>query len=288
MRLAHISDLHFAKPSYSPLQFFSKRWIGNFNYLFSRRKNYDHSRLNKLPALFASHNIEHVIITGDLTTTAQHAEFKMACTFIAMLKSYGLKVYIIPGNHDHYTQNAFKQHRFHSYFKSYNEWDQESEYTLEKKGVTAKKVAPGWWIVALDTAHATTLFSSQGLFSPQIEAALRSVLLSIPSKEKVLLISHYPFFQHIAKHVRLARGEQLQAVIRSYPSIKCYLHGHTHHQTIADLRADRLPFILESGSTPHSQHGAFHLYDIDDKKLHVEVYRWSDSWQLSQQESYPW
>ena len=38
LRIAHISDLHFAKLSLNPFQIFSKRFIGNANSLLSRKK----------------------------------------------------------------------------------------------------------------------------------------------------------------------------------------------------------------------------------------------------------
>ena len=62
-RFAHISDLHLSKISLNPLQFFTKKCIGNINLLFIRKNLYKKSFLYQLPNLFKELDIEYVKIT---------------------------------------------------------------------------------------------------------------------------------------------------------------------------------------------------------------------------------
>jgi len=76
--IAHISDLHFSKISFNPLQFFSKRWAGNFNLLLNRPSQRNNTHPFSLLPLFKKRGVSHVIISGDLTSTATDAEYLLA------------------------------------------------------------------------------------------------------------------------------------------------------------------------------------------------------------------
>lgn len=95
----------------------------------------------------------------------------------------------------------------------------------------------------MDTALATTLVSSNGYFSPVVEENFKNSLKN-PPKENVLLVNHFPFFDHDTPRRRLIRGNQLLRLVESCPHIQMYLHGHTHRHTIADLRPNKLPLSL--------------------------------------------
>lgn len=261
MKIAHISDLHLVKRSWNPIQFFSKRWLGNLNSLFIRRKDFDYRKLEKLPSYFQSHGVSHVIISGDLTTTADTPEFELARGFTTSLEKAGLEVICIPGNHDHYTRAAYRNRTFYNYFSS--TWDSSLKWNLITDGVTAKKLCPGWWIVGLDTACSTSWVYSTGYFHPRIEKALDELLTTLP--ENILLVNHFPFFQHESKRKVLLRGPSLQQLIEKYPQVKIYCHGHTHRRCIAPLHASGLPLILDPGSTTHRSNDGWHLIEINGK-----------------------
>ena len=59
---------------------------------------------------------DHILITGDLTTTALPAEFRAARAALADLAGRPRRVTIIPGNHDRYTLYAHRSRRFERYF----------------------------------------------------------------------------------------------------------------------------------------------------------------------------
>lgn len=290
MKLAHISDLHFAKVSFGFSQFFSKHWIGNLNLVAARKRDYLQDHLNPLPDLFKTLGVEYVIISGDLSTTSQHIEFARAANFVRKLKDKGLETVVVPGNHDQYTRKAYRNKWYYDYFD--HSFAQGSgvidSFSLKEHGVSAKSLKNDWWIVALDTAVATSLFSSRGLFSLKVESKLKELLSLIPEHHKVILVNHFPFFQNSNPRVWLERGKELEALIRKFPNIKFYLHGHSHRHCIADLRVDGLPVICDSGSAPHRERGTWNLLELSPQGFSIDVFKWKESWQKDRKVELPW
>ena len=271
MKLAHLSDLHFAAWEWSAKQFFSKRWIGNLNFIFGRKGNFDYERLSSLPQLLLSLQVSTVFITGDLSTTSAPAEFAKAQKFTSQFKNLGIEVLSIPGNHDHYTHSAYKHRLFYQYFPS--SWGTGD---LKTDGFTAKELEPGLWIVGLDTAIATSWLYSTGKFSTHTEQALDAWLCSLPASNQVIMINHFPFFQHEAPRKQLVNGERLQRLLEKYPLVKMYCHGHTHRKCIAPLQANNLPLILDPGSTASYKNGGWYLIDATFHNYHIQHYEWKE------------
>lgn len=280
MRLAHISDLHFAKATCNPSQFFSKRWLGNLNLILFRKREFLPDHLFSLPALFKQLKVDLVIITGDLTTTSRSQEFEAALNFTREIEKEGISVLTLPGNHDQYTKSAYKQKLFYQFFPS----------DLKEQGIAVKPLANKWQIISLDMAVATSLASSRGLFSEQLEKKLEETLARIPQDASLILTGHFPFFHPDSPRRALIRGEALGKIMQRFPQIKFYLHGHTHRHTIADLRSSGFPIILDSGSATHVQVGTWNLIDINDKGCEIEMYKRENSapWEASQKLAFKW
>lgn len=290
LRIAHISDLHFAKPTFDPLQFFSKRWLGNLNLLFLRQRQFDTSRLFPLIEDFKKRGVQYVIVSGDLTTTSHKKEFKEAAAFLNELQKAGIHVLTLPGNHDHYTKSAYKKRLFYQYFPcTFSHEEHPSfKYNLKEHGLTIRSLGYHWWFIALDTALSTSLISSRGLFSSELEKKLEEVLSHIPKDDHVIIANHFPFFDNDHPRKILVRGSALREMIQRFSQVKLYLHGHTHRQCLADLRPSNLPIVLDSGSTPHDN-GAWNLLEIRDNNCKVDVFKWKDTeWQTTQQTSFNW
>ncbi len=284
MRIAHISDLHFGSICWSPLQFLSKRWTGNLNFVFKRKKNFHYNRLIELIDLFKQQNVTHVFITGDLSVTSRRKEFKMARRYIDLLKNEGFAVFTIPGNHDQYTKRSYRKRSFYRFFDA--KYDKGCSFDLKQDKVTYTPLQDGFWLMGIDTAVATSLISSEGYFSPQLEENFTKALEEIPKHEKVILMNHFPFFCNDSTKKQLLRGTLLKNILQKHPNVLLYLHGHTHRQTVADLRGSDLPIISDSGCTPHSKNGACHLFDFDDNKLKLDVYRYDGEWSKSESHSF--
>lgn len=272
LRIAHLSDLHFCKVSKNPLQFFSKRWLGNMNLLFYRKKHWAAEHIEALADLLEEKGVNLVILTGDATCTARRAEFRLAANFFSKLNKRGMEVIVLPGNHDHYTRRAYRERRFYDFFPSHlmKEGHTFSHFCLKNHAVSTKQLHEGWWLVALDTALSTPWISSRGLFSKEIEAHLRRLLKEIPHEDKVILANHFPFFQNESPRKILLRGETLQKVLEEFPNVKLYIHGHTHRRSVADLRENGLPIVIDCGSTGMGPDISWNLIDLETNSIRFQ------------------
>lgn len=283
MKIAHVADLHFSHASYSPLQFLSKRWLGNCNLMFSRKRTFCVQHIDPLPDLFRSLGVDLVLITGDVSTTSLDEEFALSAEFANKCIALGMSVKALPGNHDCYTKASCRTKRFYDFFDPC--W---GEGNLKEERLSSIDLGEAL-LIGLDTSCATHLASSQGRFDTALERRLRERLGSISSKVPVFLANHFPFFAQSCSRRNLAGRELLRRVIEEHPCIRMYFQGHTHRHCVADLRGHGLPVILDSGSSSHKTSGTWNLVDYTDKTATVSTYFWSDgTWGVAKEIGITW
>ncbi len=290
IRIAHLSDLHFSKICLNPFQIFSKRVLGNANLLLKRGRIHINPKPFSLPALFEKLNIHDVLISGDFTTTAQKSEYAIARALIEQLREKKMRVVMIPGNHDHYTRRSTRKRIFYRELPEPMPPNSLEGFSLKEDRVSAYHLGPGYWVVALDTTMYNPFVDATGDYTDQIDQNLRKLLKQIPKQEKIILMNHFPFFCNDKFKRRLIGGEKLEKLLRETPNILLYLHGHTHRRTIADLRSDNLPIVLDCGSVSHAHHGSWNLIELTKKEIKVQVYASSDRtgehWKCIQEEKF--
>lgn len=278
VRIAHISDLHFSKISLSPLQFFSKRWLGNLNLLLRRGKIHKNYLPFSLLEKVKEKSFTDLLITGDFTTTSFSKEFDIAKRFVSDAREIFPQVHMVPGNHDHYTKSSFKRRDFYKAFPEKNT-SSLGHFTLKEHGVSAHQLSERWWIVLLDTTEASALPYSTGIFSEETESNLQKLLREIPSDDAVMLANHFPFFQNESPRRMMKRGDALEKLLLKHPNIKLYTHGHTHRRCIADLRKNNLPIIVDSGSLSDARRSSWNLIELSANSIKITVYCLEDgSW----------
>lgn len=262
MRIAHLSDFHFTKLTLNPLRLFSKRFFGQLNWTLFRKKDFNHHQLELLPDLFRDLKVDLILLGGDFTSTSMPEEYQEAKKWLSKLPAPWIA---IPGNHDHYTQRSAK--RFFEYFEQ----------------LSPCPIGNNWWVIPIDTTRPNPIRSSKGIFSTAEQ--LKKQLEQIPGN--VILLNHYPFFQQTSIEHSLQGGETLEQLIREHPKIKLYLHGHTHRHSIADLQADNLPIILDSGSCSHKR-GTWNLIDITETGCRITPYSFKNGWKANDTKDFTW
>ncbi len=286
MRIAQVSDFHYTYLTWNPFRLFSKRILGNLNWLSLRKKHFFEEQLESLPGLFQELGVDLVLLGGDFSTTGLIEEFEKAKQFVDKIKQPWIA---IPGNHDHYTRRSYRKKHFYRYFTNQQKTGHPAEqFTLKDHGIEAHPLRDEWWLIALDTALATHLYSSEGFLSEKLESHLEKILKLLPASASILLLNHYPFFQNDVQRHNLIRGEALQALLMRHPRIRLYLHGHTHRQIIADLQVSGLPIILDSGSCAQGAGGAWNLIDLKAEGCSVTLYRWNQKWIEIGTEKFVW
>lgn len=263
LRIAHLSDPHFSKISYQLDQFLCKRWLGNLNLMLFRKQAYQTAHLWHLPELMENLKVERVFITGDFSSTSLDSEFEEGKKFVTAFKERNLPVYVVPGNHDCYTRESERLRRYHDFFYSQD---------LKEKRVESVFLGKGWWYIGLDCAVPAPLFCAYGYFSEESEKNLIEALTQIPKTDRVIMANHFPLFpvgRPRPKH-DLRRAQNLQKILKDFPNVKLYLHGHDHSYYIADRQKEGLPLVLNSGSCAHKPDGTFYLIDLTENDCFIE------------------
>ena len=280
-KILHISDLHFSSVTLNPFQIFSKRWIGNLNLFFFRKKQIEPLLIDHFLKMVDSIKPDCILISGDFTSTALAKEFKVAKDFLIELKKRKIAIYAVPGNHDAYTKKAFKKKAFYHHFKNLIPFKGEFGFDLENDYVTAFSIQKNLFLVLIDAACYTPYFQANGHFTFQIEQHLQSIFDLIPPTSKILLCCHFPFFQHEGPSRVLLGGKNLQELISRYSNIMIYFHGHTHRGTLCDLRDNGLPILSEPGSLTLKNKSAFHEILIDDDQIIIQRYQFDKKFHIT-------
>lgn len=267
IKIAHISDLHFSKILWDIKQFFSKRWIGNLNVIFNRRKIHLNYKPYEIIPFLKNKNYTHVLISGDVSTTSHKKEFDMAKAYIKQLEELGLKVYLIPGNHDCYLKRVERKKLFYKHFKDYFPGNISS---IKQSKIEKVSLDEGLWLVLLDTTKPCPIHLSQGFYTLEHDKLLQKTLASIPKKDSIILMNHFPLFQYESKRRSMLGAELLQKTLKKFPNVVLYLHGHTHKNTVANLRSSGFPIILDSGSLSHNTRSFFNSITIADKQVIIQ------------------
>lgn len=181
LRIVHVSDIHFWRYPLNPLHLLNKRIVGVGALALGRARRFRLERVRSLVERVESIRPDHILISGDLTTTALDVEFRMARTGLADWLRSG-NITVIPGNHDRYTGEATRQRRFERYF---------GEYAPALDYPWIRRIDDQTGIVALDPTR-PGLTAHGRLPSSQLEA-LQS-LLDHPNglPNRLIVACHYP------------------------------------------------------------------------------------------------
>ncbi len=276
---AHISDIHYAECGLlsflrNPWHYCSKAFLAYINHLFQRKNILDYKPLESLAEFLQKEAVSTLLISGDFTTSSHPAEFKKAQKFI---EQFSFPVYAVPGNHDVYTKKAEKAQRFYTFLDS-----SKNGATMQQKGCSLLFSDANFSLIGLDSARATSWISSEGEFGSEHAFYLRHLLEKIPQNHTIFLLHHFPLFCNDSPKKGLKGRELLQQILQEEKRTIYYLHGHNHRQSIADLRPNNLPVLLEPGSISW-KNPSFHLLEFTKERMCVKVYTWNAQWTLKEQ-----
>ena len=155
-RIAHLSDLHFGAND-PKIVAASEAWLQK-----------------RQPDL--------VIISGDFTQRARTAQFRDASAYLNRLRSSGLKVLAIPGNHDIPLFDVFR--RFATPLARYSRY-------------IGNDLAP-WFeddavaVLGINTARSLTI--KDGRINAEQIALMRTRFGAVPAHKTRILVTHHPLF----------------------------------------------------------------------------------------------
>ncbi len=232
MRLVHLSDIHFWQYEFNPLRLLSKRLLGTASLFLGRARRFRLERAPELVKRVSSLDPDHILITGDLTTTALPGEFRAARSVLAAWLKDAERVTIIPGNHDRYTIRAHRSRRFEHFF---------GKFSPQHAYPWLRRLDDRTAILGLDPTR--PFISARGkLPGHQLERA-REILRESGPIPRLLIACHYPVavplqYQHDYARKPLDNANELAGWLSSIgPHLFCC--GHVHAVWVH--RPERIP-----------------------------------------------
>lgn len=220
LSIIHFGDIHIWRAQFEWSDpFYLKRYTGGLNLLLKRRKKFPPSVGEQIVSDILEQEADLVIFTGDMTTASNKEEFK-ACAelFQPIHEKWGDRFFVIPGNHDRYTN------------KSVNEdWYAEAFPYGKIKGVRVLELENDMVVVGIDASRAF-LLRSNGWYDEKIDQQLRCELEKHSGK-RLIVACHYPVDYpegvKIQVEHKLLNRELLRKTLDEYQPV-LYLHGHKH------------------------------------------------------------
>jgi len=220
-RVIHIADIHFWRMVWNPRHLLSKRFFGNLTVWLRRRHEFIIENAEPHADAVAATGASAAILTGDFCSTATPEEFEMAVRFVRGLRERGLRVYVLPGNHDVYTFGAARAERFERHLREF----------LPPEGYPSLAILPGGTPLILAPTVRPRRFSARGYIAPAKAAAVAKLLENCT--DTVLAAGHYPVLHKTHGYVsnrfrQLENAELLRRALGESGRRILYLGGHVH------------------------------------------------------------
>lgn len=229
--------------------------------------------LQEILPILLKEEVKTLLISGDVSCTSLKAEFLQASHFVRSLEEHGIETLVIPGNHDNYTKKAYRKKTFYDFFPA---------TPLAENQLLLKPLENDWHFLLLDTTLPTPLFCCHGEFSKDLGERLKKTLEALPKDAKVIVANHFPL--NHPKDLSLKGGELLLSILKSFPQVKLYLHGHTHKRRFSDVENEGLPLIVDSGSAAHKFVGSWNIVECSTNKMRIQPYVWRHGkWALAKE-----
>jgi 3',5'-cyclic AMP phosphodiesterase CpdA len=237
-------------------------------------------------ALIETTRPELVIATGDLTHRGLRGQHERAATF---LRSFGLPLHVIPGNHDiPYTFPA----RFTQTFAEF-----------ERLWGTTEPVhrSPGVLVVGLNSVRAWR-HQSGGIRERQLDGAAAELATAAPGDVRIVTLHHHlvgaPWRSRKKPVAR--RNHVLARLVDA--GAELILAGHIHQAAVSERREFEIaspagergvtvsiaPGLGQPRPDRRGEARGLHVYEVGGGEIAVETYIWrADGWALTAERRFP-
>jgi 3',5'-cyclic AMP phosphodiesterase CpdA len=278
MKLIHISDLHF--PVRLPiLGLKGKMILGYLNYWFRRRKLHPLLAFEKIVELTQKIDYDVLILSGDITNVSHRLEFQKSREILKPILNE--KIFIIPGNHDRYTdESIYENNFFDEYFGEFS-----GTQIPEVKGYARYKKIGEEILLGLDSNLPTPIASAMGYIDPQI---LNESIQFLKKKnwKNYSIVCHHPIWNSPigfeSEYHKMKNREELKSILLEFPPV-AFFHGHCHTNWIKKADQEFPIHMINSASSTRvsdsSHETGFHLGEITKEKISLKRFSFDSSLQ---------
>jgi 3',5'-cyclic AMP phosphodiesterase CpdA len=234
VRIAHLTDIHLAPlPPARARELASKRALGFVSWQRYRRHRHRLEVLDAVLADLSRHDVDHIVVTGDLCNISLDAEFRAAAAWLERLGPPE-RVTVIPGNHDADVGGAARRG-----------WPLWSAY-MGRRAAGAMPTFPfvrdvgPLTFVALSTAVPTPAGYATGRLGDHQLRALERVLgeTRARSGHAVVLLHHPPVHGWSHRRKRLVDARGFRRILQR-AGADLVLCGHEHVLNVGGLAGPR-------------------------------------------------
>jgi DNA repair exonuclease SbcCD nuclease subunit len=271
MRFLHCSDIHITQ-DYSSAPFLKlgwRRWMAMVELTVGgRATSYRDAKrtLREIVGDVARHEVDHLLISGDLTAYSTEAEFREAREALGTIADSRTTCSIIPGNHDLFTPNSAKAQRFEKHFGHLLESDLP-EYCREGAFPFVHFKGDEAAVVGLRSARVVPIPGlAYGTVGAAQLAGLRDLLEDPRMKHRatLVMVHHGPLNAKGRKDTRMHGLVDGTVLLSMLPGPQfAVVHGHLHHRYHHAATATR-PHTFCAGSSTQRGHEGYWVIDVTD------------------------
>ena len=240
--LLHLTDFHFWEVVLNPFRLLNKRFLGNANVIYRRRREFVTANAQPFADEAIATGIKFALLSGDFGSTATDRELAQGAEFVRYLVQRGMAITVLPGNHDVYTFESVRRRRFEKHF---GEW-------LPPRGLPHVVRLPGGTPLLLVPTVCPNWLSSEGRITDLEVEAVATHLDACAAP--LIVCGHYPVLAKTDGYQskpsrRLRNAEALRDALGRSGKRILYISGHVHR--FSYVKDDRYP------SLEHLTTGAF-------------------------------
>lgn len=273
MKILHFSDIHVCKDVWSApkLEFIGKRTIGAANILLGRGVSFKRAeeKIGLLAELYESQDIDAVICTGDYTALGTAGELREARKVIEPFVTAPLGFVTLPGNHDIYQFDGYRDGRFELSFGDVLSSDLP-DYQTSSGYPRARFLGENVVVLTVNSARPSVLpWQSNGRIPDQELVALDRLLGREDIQSRfVIIATHYAPRKASGVPDSPRHGlDNANALLRICCRVKrgMVIHGHIHKGFRVQVPESPIPMFC-AGSATHEGRESFWVYDIDESR----------------------
>lgn len=279
-RIVQLSDIHVWEPSgLRPFDLIGKRGAGFANYRFRRRAEYSLGVLRAAIAKAVASRPDLILVSGDLSNLGLRSELEQARRELQPAVDAGIRLAIIPGNHDAYLKSSLAG-QFEEVLAVGQEADdrEDSPYPFLMR-------LPDVDLLCFSSAIATAPLMAYGRVGAPQFARAEAIVARRASHRALALTVHHPVTPTPGKrneyHRELRDAAELRAFAGRHGAV-LLAHGHNHLSHVVQLDKGCIVSGISSSTTRRDDHdhrrGEIVQYHIGESGLAaLERSRWNEA-----------